>query len=251
MISRQFINEIAVKSQTLEANVAREYCQHLFLSHFNKVSGSEKFLFKGGTALRIVFGSPRFSEDLDFSAKNSGSIRIEEINRIIDEALFQVQQEGIEVAKNFNPGTSGETSGGYFVVINMQMLEFDSELQVQISFRTPDKVIGNSTLLNSSFISPYVINYLHETILVGEKIEALLDRKKPRDFYDLYFILRSPSLVKFISGQEGLKDKILKTIDQSGDFEKELKIFLPIGHHQILKDFKGRLKNEVEINIGN
>lgn len=251
MISRRFISELATKFQTTETNIAREYCQHIFLSHFNKIRGSQKLLFKGGTALRIVFDSPRFSEDLDFSAKNSGSIPIAEINHIIDEALYRVEQEGIETEKQLNRGTNGVTSGGYFAIIYMKMLEFNSELQVQISFRSPDKVMGNRTLLNNSFISPYVINYLHETILVGEKIEALLDRKKPRDYYDLYFILRSPSLVNFIPRQTGLKDKIISSINSSGDFEKELKIFLPVGQHQILKDFKERLKGEVDMKIGN
>jgi len=251
MISRRFITELATKIQTSETNIAREYCQHIFLSHFNKIYGSQKLLFKGGTALRIIFDSPRFSEDLDFSAKNSGSTSISEINKIIDEALFKVEQEGIEAEKHFNPGTSGETSGGFFATIYMKMLEFNSELQVQISFRSPNEVVGNSTLLNNSFISPYVINYLDEHILVKEKIAALIDRKKPRDFYDLYFILRSPSLAKFIPQQAGLKDKIIDSIKFSGDFARELKIFLPIGQHQILKDFKERLKNEVDMKIGN
>ena len=41
-----------------------------------------KNAFKGGTALRIIFKSPRFSEDLDFSAYN---ISIPEINQLVDE----------------------------------------------------------------------------------------------------------------------------------------------------------------------
>jgi len=28
---------------------------------------SQKLVFKGGTALRLAYGSPRFSDDLDFS----------------------------------------------------------------------------------------------------------------------------------------------------------------------------------------
>ncbi len=66
MITRQFITELSTKNQTSEQNVAREYCQHLFLSYLYKRAGAEKLLFKGGTALRVIFKSPRFSEDLDF-----------------------------------------------------------------------------------------------------------------------------------------------------------------------------------------
>lgn len=250
MISREFIKEIATKFQTSENNIAREYCQHLFLSYLNKLKDSQKLLFKGGTALRIIFQSPRFSEDLDFSAVNSGNITVPEINRLIDDVLLKMLEEGIEVSKNLNPGTDGSTTGGYFAIINIKMLDFSSELQIQISFRSPDQAIGNTTVVENSFVAPYLIHYLDEKILVSEKIEALLSRKKPRDFFDLYFILKNPVLVKNIPARENLKRDILEAIDKSDDFEKELKIFLPISFHPILKDFKERLKKEIEIHIG-
>ena len=48
-------------------NIVREYFQNVFLAKLYTLSEAEKMLFKGGTALRILYGSPRFSEDLDFS----------------------------------------------------------------------------------------------------------------------------------------------------------------------------------------
>jgi len=67
MLDREIIRKLALQHQTTEINIAREYVQHLFLSVFYQEPDSEKVLFKGGTALRITFQSPRFSEDLDFS----------------------------------------------------------------------------------------------------------------------------------------------------------------------------------------
>src|SRR5581483_4538838 len=48
----------------------RDYIQHLFLYLLYTAPRREKvgFHFKGGTAIRIVYGSPRFSEDLDFNS---------------------------------------------------------------------------------------------------------------------------------------------------------------------------------------
>lgn len=45
----------------------RDYIQHLFLYLLYSASRREDvgLHFKGGTALRIVYHSPRFSEDLD------------------------------------------------------------------------------------------------------------------------------------------------------------------------------------------
>ena len=67
MINSATIRKLAIAQQTTELNIAREFAQHLFLSGFYQNVGSEHVLFKGGTALRLVYGSPRFSEDLDFS----------------------------------------------------------------------------------------------------------------------------------------------------------------------------------------
>src|SRR3989339_1322941 len=135
MITRQFITDLTTKLQTTEENIAREYCQHLFLSYFYKKIGAEKIVFKGGTALRIVFNSPRFSEDLDFSTLNSGLVTVPEINRLVDDTIGNLRNEGIECIKEVNPGTNGETTGGYFASIKLRMLEFSSEIRLQISFR--------------------------------------------------------------------------------------------------------------------
>jgi len=249
MIARQFITELATKLQTTESNVAREYCQHLFLSYLYKRTKSENVLFKGGTALRIIFKSPRFSEDLDFSAINEGTIAVQEINQLIDDTLVDIKNEGGECEKILNPGTQGETTGGYFAVVKMKMLEFDSEIKLQISFRSPNETTSNTTLIQNEFTSAYVVTYLTESLLVSEKIQALLERKKPRDFFDLYFILRSSELVKFIPTMPNLKSRILEAIDQGENLEKELKIFLPVSYQTLLRDFKERLRKETETHI--
>lgn len=249
MITQQLITELATKLQSNEANIIREYCQHLFLSYFYKKNKSDKILFKGGTALRIIFKSPRFSEDLDFSAIDKGNINIPEINELIDDTLKDIEHEGIRCQKILNPGTQGETTGGYFAVIKMEMFNFHSEIKIQISFRSSDKTINNSALIQNDFTAPYVITYLAESILVAEKIQALLERKKPRDFFDLYFILRHAELVKFISNLPNLKSQLLEIIDKEKDIGKELKVFLPVSYQILLKDFKGRLKKEIETHL--
>lgn len=245
MIDRQFITELSTKYQTSEQNIAREYCQHLFLSCLYRKKESERLLFKGGTALRIIFRSPRFSEDLDFSGYN---FSIEQINSLIDSILVDISKEGIDTQKSVNLGTEGETSGGYYAIVKLKLLEFDSEIRIQISLRNKEKLKSNTELIENDFIAPYTIVFLEENILVQEKIQALLERAKSRDFFDLYFILRSRRLVKYVPQNIGnLREKIMKTL-QNG-WEKELKIFLPVSYHSLIKDFKERLIKEIEIHI--
>ena len=245
MIIRQFITELSTKYQTSEQNVAREYCQHLFLSYLYRKKKSEQLLFKGGTALRIVFNSPRFSEDLDFSGYD---FSIEEINSLIDSVLVDINKEGINTQKKVNPDTSGETSGGYYAIVILKLLEFDSEIRIQISLRNKEGLKSNTQLVENDFIAPYTAVLLEESLLIREKINALLNRAIPRDFFDLYFILRNRHLVSYIPQDiTNLKNKIIE-ISQNG-WEKELKVFLPISYHSLLKDFRERLIKEVEIHI--
>ncbi len=245
MITRQFITELSTKNQTSEQNVAREYCQHLFLSYLYKRAGAEKLLFKGGTALRVIFKSPRFSEDLDFSTYE---ISVPEINSLVDAILNDMGKEGIQSEKKVNPETHGETSGGYFAIINIKLLEFDSEIRIQVSLRDKAQLVSNTALIENDFIPPYTIIYLEERLLVSEKVKALLDRAKPRDFFDLYFMLRHRELVKFIPKDiDNLKEKLLDALKNG--WEKELKLFLPTSYHPLIKDFQDRLKMEIESHI--
>src|SRR3989337_3598124 len=55
-----------------KTQVVREYWELIILKGLFDSSEGQALIFKGGTALRLVYGSPRFSQDLDFSLiKNS------------------------------------------------------------------------------------------------------------------------------------------------------------------------------------
>ena len=67
MATIEELNKNAVKNQMQPQYIYREYCQNIFLSFLYQQKKSKQLLFKGGTALRIVYNSPRYSEDLDFT----------------------------------------------------------------------------------------------------------------------------------------------------------------------------------------
>ncbi|MDI6892404.1 MAG: nucleotidyl transferase AbiEii/AbiGii toxin family protein [Actinomycetota bacterium] len=241
MITQETIKTLATKYQTSECNIAGEYCQHLFLSYFYREKNSEEVLFKGGTALKIIYQSPRFSEDLDFSGFGISASSIEQL---VESTLLEIEREGIEV----DIKESTKTSGGYLAIINFSFLGHAVDVQLEISLRRKNETSGIVTLISSDLVPPYTVLQLPEEALVEEKIQALLSRKKPRDFYDLYFILRSrlPIPSRYKKGHE-LKKKIMEIIKKGKiDFKRELKLFLPVSHHQILRNFEAALKNEIE-----
>lgn len=46
MLTKENLIQFSRQKQTDSDNVAREYCQHLFLSYLYQQAGSERFLFK-------------------------------------------------------------------------------------------------------------------------------------------------------------------------------------------------------------
>lgn len=244
MIEKRQVQSLAQTWQTTVDNVVREYFQQLFLLQLYQEHGSDSLLFKGGTALRIVWQSPRFSEDLDFTGVN---IKIKGIETLIEEALAKIEMEGIQTEII----ESKSTSGGHLAIFQFKTSEYKSRIQVEVSLRPGKKGLGEAALIQSNLVVPYTLIHLKEEILIAEKIQACLARGKARDFYDLYFILRSRMAFKeaFIQDKQ-LKAKILKVI-KSGkiDFRKELRAFLPVNQHMIIKGFPKTLVVEIERNL--
>jgi len=249
MISKETIIALARRCQTSEfPNTVREYFQHLFLSELYKLPEAEKMLFKGGTALRIIYGSPRFSEDLDFSLFGVAERSIKEFteNLFID-VLAKIGQAGARVElKEASP-----TSGGYFGVAAFEIGEYPAVgVEINISSRNGRKVTPEADSVASDFVPTYTILHLPKIEVVEEKIFlALPQRKKERDFYDLYFMLRKGMItVEQKSRLAEMKNEILQWAGEK-DFRGELGALLPIDQQAIIADFKRALTDELNRQI--
>lgn len=235
MIDLNKIKKLTQEKQTTEINIIREYFQHLFLYYFYQQKNAENFLFKGGTALRIVYQSPRFSEDLDFSGVKDGHI----LEEIIENTLISIIRNNIKC----DLIESKKTSGGWLNIFEFSIYEYRVRIMSEVSYRKTF-LSKEMILINSDFLFPYKICLLEPKLLVEEKIDAFLIRKKARDVFDLYFILRSENLRKFIDFTK--KEMILKTLKNLDNFliEKELKPFLPLPYQSLLKGIKEKIVNE-------
>ena len=111
MMTLKEIDELATRYQVSPLSVAREYCQHNFLASFYNQPESKKILFKGGTALRIIFKSPRFSEDLDFTGIHNPAYH--EIEEAITNVLSDLNMWGFDIDLR----EAKKTNGGYLAKI--------------------------------------------------------------------------------------------------------------------------------------
>ncbi len=243
MMDAKTIRELANRCQTTMDNIVREYFQHLFLFHLYRQKAADHWLFKGGTALRIVWRSPRFSEDLDFTGIGIPTTRIESV---LEKTLVDIEKEGIDIKID----EAKKTSGGYFSILQLEGEGSRGEIQLEVSTRA-GRAKGETALIASELLPPFNLIHLEEKILVQEKVNALLTRSKPRDFYDLYFILRSRlAFNEIFQKDKTLKAKLLGAMDKTKlDAKGELKRFLPVSQHGLLRDFKRILNAEIQRNL--
>ncbi len=226
-------------------NIVREYFQHIFLAELYKLPEAEKLLFKGGTALHIVYGSPRFSEDLDFSLFGLTQNDIKSfVEKLLVTVLAEMAHAGIVVELGDKLGV---TSGGYFGLATFRLFEYPPVgVEINVSARNGRIVTGEVDSVANNFVPTYTIIHLPQNELVEEKIfSALRERKKPRDFYDLYIIMRKGMLSSDQKKKLGLiKDSI--TVDAKQiNFKTELGTFLPVDQQGIIREFSATLEREL------
>lgn len=236
MLTQERLLIIQNKFQTLIENVYREYAQHLFLQSMYQVKNSNKILFKGGTAYRLAYKSPRFSEDLDFSSCQISKDEIEEIILLSLEDLSNSGLKGdIEVAK--------ETTGGYLAKLYIEIQGIKIPINIQISLRKLLKNDYDIVDILNEYIPTYQAYLLPKREMIGEKIQASLTRSKPRDFYDVYFLLKSGELTVFEKEELRKVKKILT--DKKIKFGDELSHFLPKSMKPVIDKFPEPLLTEL------
>ena len=239
MIKAEEIKRLSIRNQITPIVIAREYIQHNYLSELYKLKGAEKLLFKGGTALRIIYQSPRFSEDLDFTGTQNVSYY--EIENLLTNTLKNLSDWGFDI----DIDEAKKTTGGYLAKIFLSFLRFKMVLKIEISFRqSREKIKTEISSIENEYIARYSIIHLSQQEIINGKINALLSRSKPRDWYDLYFFLHNKMLYPV---QKNLLPEILAKLKRTKmDFKKELKEFLPRSHQPIINDFKNILMTEIE-----
>lgn len=236
MLNIKELIKITTKNQTQPINIYREYCQNLFLSYLYQENGSNYIQFKGGTALRIYYNSPRYSEDLDFSIFMLNKKQVED--KILN-VIFNLEKTNLKPELE----ESKETSGGYLANLTLLIDTYRVKIAIQASRRKTTYIQPNLVLINNDFIPAYTMCLLNEKDLITEKLEAAVTRSKPRDFFDIYFLLRKGSVG--IEQRNLLKQTVNIVKKSKINFKRELEDFLPRNFHAVAADFPRLYSQEV------
>ena len=246
-------------------NYLKEYLQYPVLDFIYNSKDYKNFIFTGGSCIRICFGAPRLSEDLDFDLykKDYEKIDISKLAELLKENFQKKYMADIKIKCQ-----SDKRIYLKFPILKELGLSNCAEsdflyVKVEISktnFKKPD--------IELSPVSCYGFNFIARTytlpFLMNGKLNAIFNRKwfkgkkneidiKGRDFYDLFWYFQkgiSPNWKSLkdstgISSESQLKKKLLNIIDECVSSKKlsyDLKNFFP--DQNFISDF---CKNYKEI----
>ena len=211
-----------------ESFMLREYLQYKILEILFNSTFREKFVFLGGTCLRIVHNNQRFSEDLDFDNFN--------ITKDDFEAVSKVIQQGLE-AEGYSVELKNVYRGAYHCYIKFPSLLYETGLsghrQAKILINLDTEPQGFNFEPEVHFLNKFgVFTSLFTTpldLLLAQKFVAISQRKRPkgRDFYDVVFLLGKEVKPNYgflkmrlgIENEKGLKAH-LKTVCTAFDFNQ-------------------------------
>jgi predicted nucleotidyltransferase component of viral defense system len=234
MITKEQIDALAKDYQIDTFTIIREHFQLLFLSYLYQDAKANKIYFKGGTAIRLLLGSSRFSEDLDFST----TYNKEQIKQILEKLEQAIQKEmpKMQILLLY----SGKNGIRYR--IKYQPVGFKFPLTIRLDFtqikNTPEIVVSPLITKFPIPMFPLISHFSNKEIL-AEKIEALLDRNKGRDSFDVWFLLEKGIPLK---KDVNISD-LLKKIESypQAKLDMDLTQFLPRSQREIAKNLKNLL----------
>lgn len=190
-------------SKAVISNFLKEYLQYLVLSFIYNHKKFKKLVFKGGSCLRICFGLPRLSEDLDFDynkdlfspswRKDLGSFLTSEIKS----KYFPYLETKIQGEKRLYLK--------FPLLYRLKMAQKPESDKLYVKIETENKIAPKARFVLTP-VSRFGFNFLAyhydlPTLMAG-KIKAILYRLwfkgkkqeidiKGRDFYDLFWFLKN------------------------------------------------------------
>ncbi|MBL4653401.1 MAG: nucleotidyl transferase AbiEii/AbiGii toxin family protein [Flavobacteriales bacterium] len=173
-----------------ERFIIREYLQYKILEIIFESPYEHKLAFLGGTCLRIVHGSHRFSEDLDFDNFN---LSMDDFNGITTIVKTELERLGYEVE------IRNVKKGAYHCYIRFPEILFKAGLtnhkEEKILIRLDTKAHNYEYKVDQPLLNKYdvftQINTTPKDILLSQKFYAVMNRKrnKGRDFFDIVYML--------------------------------------------------------------
>jgi predicted nucleotidyltransferase component of viral defense system len=176
-IAEQKARELGVD----RTQVVREYWEIIILKGLYDSPQGRYLIFKGGTALRLAYGSPRFSEDLDFSlTKDVMKGKFRPLIRKIISAFPELSETDLQ-----------EKYYTYLaeIKVTQNYLRLPFRVKIEISKREIKNYQWELKLLNSpATVIPVMAQVATLKQIYQDKLSCLKGRGKPKDLFNLWYL---------------------------------------------------------------
>ena len=209
-MERSIARQKAREMQIDETQVVREYWEILILKGLFNSPSAKDIIFKGGTALRLAYGSPRFSEDLDFSL-------------IHDSLKGKFLNLSRKITAPFPGLVLTDVEEKYYtylaeIKVTEDYLPLPFRIKIEISKRKTKNYQWKLQLLESPVTTIQVLGQVGTLEQIyQDKLACLKGRAKAKDLFDLWYISQKLK-IPYPSTPIGL---------QKSEIRRELRKYLP------------------------
>ncbi len=248
-------------------NFLKEYLQYPVLDFIYNSKDYKKFIFTGGSCLRICFGAPRLSEDLDFDLKANDYKKFN-IDKLAEDLKDYFKQKFL-----INSGIKIQSDKRVYIkfpVLKELGLAEQGESDLLYVKVEPSRSVFIAPKIEFQPISRFGFNFVAKRysleFLMAGKINAIFNRRwfkgaaneiniKGRDFYDLFWYLennirpdyKNLKKISGIANEAQLKKGLKAIIDKNVTARKlsyDLKNFFP--NQNFVNDFCKNYKKTME-----
>lgn len=170
-----------------DRHLEKDYLQATLLQYI--YSNSYNLVFKGGTCLAKIYGLDRFSEVLDFDI---GDENTSTANRDITKAinLFKLTYVcNIHEVRSRNISHTLELRNIKGPLFDISGIYQKLKIEVNLNERPVLEPVSHFYAPQYLDIKKFAIRSLDVEEIAAEKIRAIMQRRKARDIYDLYYII--------------------------------------------------------------
>jgi len=179
--------------------IEKDYLVTLLLYLLKNIQG---IYFKGGTAInKILLDHQRISEDLDFALMRS----LREIEKEINEKLKGTIFNKITHDKRVDKFTR--------LIVHYQLFYEEGTIFIDLNERAKSLLKPQQYTIHHFYkdiIPEFKVQCLDKTELIAEKIMAACQRYRPRDYLDLYYLIKNKTPINISSVKKKFKSEGLK-----------------------------------------
>jgi len=191
MLWEEIINNSKLKNLTIKQTFQEE-AQKTILTYLSHKEVFNQIVFQGGTCLRLFYGNPRFSEDLDFVLKN----KEEKINLMKTISKIQIFMTNIyPFIEKIEIKSQKKDENIQRVILKTVSDLSEQNLQIHLEIAHVPSYYNQPRILNHPPFNPAIrVEEISE--ILADKITSLGLRTyiKGRDLWDIYFITIEKSI---------------------------------------------------------